>query len=178
MSEHDRQAELSDWSGALAARRQMPEPVAEDWSRRTLTLVVIAVALIWPVYNHVVEGWIARIELNQALREAERQIAQLQQETAVARGERAVQLRNEAAQAAARDLRTRVAAVRVVGAIDGPTPVVIVERLPAEGAAEAAEFICAQASGWLRRNIKGITLMVQRDRGSRPATDAGRVNCP
>ena len=77
----------------------------------------------------------------------------------------------------ARDLKARIAAVRVVGVIDGNPPIVVVENLPPEGAAEAAEYICAQAATWLRRNVAGTALRVTRDRGNRPGTEAGRIQC-
>ena len=169
---------MTDWSTAVDPRRPITARSTTDWSRRKLAWIFISVALIWPFYSHLVENWISRIEMQIAMHQAEAQIAQMQQKAASASAELSAQLRAEAAQTAARDLRYRIAAVRVVGAIDAPTPVVIVDHLPVEGAAEAAETICAQASGWLRRSVKGTTLLIQRDRGQRPAADAGRVVCP
>jgi hypothetical protein len=90
----------------------------------------------------------------------------------------AAHVRQANAVRAERERQARIAAVRVVGVIDGNPPVVVVANLPPEGAAEVAERICAQAAAWLRRGVGGKSLRVNRDRGDRPGTDAGRVLCP
>ena len=76
-----------------------------------------------------------------------------------------------------RDLQARIAAVRVTGAVDGSPPSVVVDRLPPEGAAEAAAVICRQASSLLRRPLSGETLRVMRDQDQRPISQAGQVHC-
>jgi hypothetical protein len=90
----------------------------------------------------------------------------------------AANARQAQSERAAFELQARLAAVRVVGVIDGNPPTVVVDKLPPEGAAEVAERICAQAAVWLRRSVSGMPLRVMRDRGERPGTDAGRVLCP
>ncbi|MBK8070369.1 MAG: hypothetical protein IPK27_22985 [Rhodanobacteraceae bacterium] len=159
---------LRDWHPA--PRISATEPVA-DWSRRRVAMIIVLVALIYPFYATGIERMLLRIELERIATEAREQMAQQQQALAE-------EARVLAARAAERDLRTRVAAVRVTGAVDGSPPSVVVDRIPPEGAAEAAAFICRQASALLRRPLSGKTLRVMRDLGARPVADAGEVVCP
>jgi type II secretory pathway pseudopilin PulG len=134
-------------------------------------MIGIVIALGFPFYQHAVQRELARRELQELERAAETAMREAGQAAAAS-------ARQAQTERSARDLRTRIAAVRVVGVIDGNPPSVVVENLPPEGAAEAAESICAQAARWLRRSVGGIPLRVTRDRGYQPATEAGRVLCP
>ncbi|HWS26278.1 MAG TPA: hypothetical protein VN259_06825 [Xanthomonadales bacterium] len=80
MSDQDPQPAMSDWATTVVPQRSViPRPRA-DWSRRELAWIFILVALIWHVYNHLVETWISRIELESAMQKAQVQIAQMQQD--------------------------------------------------------------------------------------------------
>ncbi len=168
---------MDDWVEAVSNAQVRAPAVNPDWSRRQLGLVVIVIALLAPFYGYFVWTQLAKAELRamerEAVQAAEVVSAQVRAE-GIAAAERA---RKSFESGAAQDLRRRVAAVRVVGAIEGDPAVVIVDRLPIEGAAEAAEVICAQSVHWLRRATGGSTLRVQRDNGKQPATDAGVVVC-
>ena len=161
---------MGDWAEALKDRGRPTRVLAEDWTRRRLALICIVIALLFPFYQHAVQRELVRLEL----REVERAAESAMRDAAQAAAERA---RQAQADRVARDLKARIAAVRVVGVIDGNPPIVVVENLPPEGAAEAAEYICAQAATWLRRNVAGTALRVTRDRGNRPGTEAGRIQC-
>ena len=145
--------------------------MVEDWTRRRLALIFILVALLFPFYQYAVQRELVRRELLEVERAAE--VAMRDAGQAAAASARQAQ-----SERAARERQARIAAVRVVGVIDGNPPIVVVEKLPPEGAAEADEYICAQAAVWLRRSVSGMPLRVTRDRGDRPGTDAGRVVCP
>jgi type II secretory pathway pseudopilin PulG len=162
---------MGDWADALEARRRPLPMRAEDWTRRRLALIGIAIAVLFPFYQHAVQRVLARWEL----REIERATEVAMQEAGQAA---AAQARQANAVRAERDRQARIATVRVVGVIEGNPPVVVVANLPPEGAAEVAERICAQAAAWLRRSVDGMSLRVNRDRGDRPGTAAGRVLCP
>jgi hypothetical protein len=168
---HEADPAMGAWADALEARGRPPRVIAEDWTRRRLALISIVVALLFPFYQYAVQRELARWEL----REVERAADAAMREAGQAAAANARQAQSERA---ARELQARIAAVRVVGVIDGNPPIVVVDQLPPEGAAEAAERICAQAAVWLRRSVKGLSLRVTRDRGDRPGTDAGRVLCP
>ena len=161
---------MGDWAEALKDRGRPTRVLAEDWTRRRLALIGIVIALLFPFYQHAVQRELVRLEL----REVERAAEAAMRDAAQAAAESA---RQAQADRVARDLKARIAAVRVVGVIDGNPPIVVVENLPPEGAAEAAEYICAQAATWLRRNVAGTALRVTRDRGNRPGTEAGRIQC-
>lgn len=162
---------MSDWSGALEGRRRPPPVPAQDWSRRRLAVIAIVIALLFPFYAHMVERELVRREMAEAQRAMEEGLRDAQQAAAASAREAAA--RREAA-----EWRAKVAAVRVVGVIEGSPPVVVVENLPREGAAEVAGTICAQAAVALGRKIDGVVLRVNKDRGNRPGTDAGQVVCP
>lgn len=161
--------------GAIA-----PETTS-DWSRKRLGAVLVATALAYPFYDYAVTRWLARLEMQagmEVLREslqtsAPRTAAEPRFATAE---EIAARQARESAQNDALRLQ-RTAGVRVSGAIDAPVPIAIVEGIPPEGAAEAAEHICRLAAIRLGRELRGTTLRVQRDRGPDPATDAGFVVC-
>lgn len=161
---------MGDWGEALKARGRPTRVLAEDWTRRRLALIGIGIALLFPFYQYAVQRELLRLELREAERAAEAAMRDAAQAAAAS-------ARQAQADRVARDLKARIAAVRVVGVIDGNPPIVVVENLPPEGAAEAAEYICAQAATWLRRNVTGTALRVTRDRGNRPGTEAGRVHC-
>jgi hypothetical protein len=161
---------MGDWAEALKGRGRPTLVLAEDWTRRRLALIGIVIALLFPFYQYAVQRELVRRELREVERAAEVAMRDAAQAAASS-------ARQAHADRAARDLRARIAAVRVVGAIDGNPPIVIVENLPPEGAAAAAEYICAQAASWLRRKVAGTALRVTRDRGNRPGTDAGRIQC-
>lgn len=161
---------MGDWAEALKARGRPTRVLAADWTRRRLALIGIVIALLFPFYQHAVQRELLRRELREVERAAEAAMRDVAQVAAAS-------ARQAHADRVARDLKARIAAVRVVGVIDGNPPIVVVENLPPEGAAEAAEYICAQAVTWLRRNVAGSALRVTRDRGNRPGTEAGRVHC-
>lgn len=162
---------MSEWAGALEGRRGPPLVIAEDWSRRRLAGVAIVIALLFPFYAHLVERELVRRELAEAAHAAEAALRDAQQ-AAAARARQASAARE------AMDRRATIAAVRVVGVIDRNPPIVVVENLPPEGAAEVAEAICAQAANGLGRRVDGMVLRVTRAGGNRPGTDAGQVICP
>lgn len=162
---------MSDWAGALEGRRRPREVAAEDWSRRRLAVIVIVIALLFPFYTHVVQRELVRRELAEAARAADAALREAQQAAAAS-------ARQAAALREAQDRRAMIAAVRVVGVIEGNPPVVVVENLPPEGAADVAGAICAQAAASLGRRVDGMKLRVSRDHGNRPGTDAGLVICP
>ena len=151
---------MGDWAEALKDRGRPTRVLAEDWTRRRLALIGIVIALLFPFYQHAVQRELVRRELREVERAAEAAMRDAAQAAAAS-------ARQAHADRVARDLKARIAAVRVVGAIDGNPPIVVVENLPPEGAAEAAEYICAQAATWLRRNVAGMALRVTRDRGNR-----------
>lgn len=170
---------MAEWSNAVAQQPSVKADTAVgDWSRRQLAVLAIVLALIWPFYSYYVQRWLVELEARAALSAAEEQLTRYRRDLAASAANNAAQMREARAEAAARDLRLRIAAVRVVGVIDGSPAVVIVDQLLDEGAATAASTLCAQASIWLRRSVKGETLTVRRDRGNQPVTDAGMVNCP
>ena len=169
---------MDGWVEAVSKVQPRAPVIESDWSRRRLGVLVIVVALLAPFYGYFVWNQLMKAELRAMEREAQQEVEALSVQmraAGVAAAERSRQLLDAAA---AQDFRRRVAAVRVVGAIEGNPAVVIVDHLPAEGAAEAADAICAQAAQWLRRATRGSTLRVQRDRGNQPAMDAGVVVCP
>ena len=161
---------MGDWAEALKDRGRPTRVLAEDWTRRRLALIGIVIALLFPFYQYAVQRELVRRELREVERAAEAAMRDAAQAAAAS-------ARQAHADRVARDLKARIAAVRVVGVIDGNPPIVVVENLPPEGAAEAAEYICAQAATWLRRNVAGTALRVTRDRGNRPGTEAGRIQC-
>ena len=161
---------MGDWAEALKDRGRPTRVLAEDWTRRRLALIGIVIALLFPFYQHAVQRELVRLELREVERAAESAMRDAAQTAAAS-------ARQAHANRVARDLNARIAAVRVVGAIEGNPPIVVVENLPPEGAAEAAEYICAQAATWLRRKVAGSALRVTRDRGNRPGTEAGRIQC-
>lgn len=162
---------MGDWAEALEARESPPPVLAKDWTRRRLALIGIALVLLFPFYQHAVQRELARRELQELERAAEDAMRDAGQAAAAS-------ARQASAERAARGLQARIAAVRVVGVIDGNPPIAVVENLPPEGAAEAADYICAQAAIGLRRSVGGISLRVTRDRGDQPGTEAGKVLCP
>ena len=169
---------MDDWVEAVSQVHVRATAIESDWSRRQLGVLVIVVALLAPFYGYFVWDQLLKAELRAVEREAQQEAAALSanvRANAFATGEG---IRRSLDAAAAQDLRRRVAAVRVVGAIEGNPAVVIVDHLPAEGAAEAADVICAQGAHWLRRATRGLTFRVQRVNGKQPATDAGVVVCP
>lgn len=165
---------LQDWRPATRVRS--PDSPA-DWSRRRLAGIIIVIALIYPFYSAGVERVLQRIELERAAREFERIAAEAQGQAAEQLRRNVEAARTHAALADERDLQARIAAVRVTGAVDGSPPSVVVDRLPPEGAAEAAAVICRQASSLLRRPLSGETLRVMRDQDQRPISQAGQVHC-
>lgn len=162
---------MGDWADALAARGPPPPIRDPDWTRRRLGVIAIVIVVLFPFYQHLVQRELMRRELREIERAAE---AAMRESTQAA----AASARQAHAERTERDWRARMASVRVVGVIDGNPPIVVVDKLPPEGAAEADKYICAQAAMWLRRSVSGMPLRVTRDRGDRPATDAGRVLCP
>jgi type II secretory pathway pseudopilin PulG len=169
--QQDPDPRMADWAEALEARGRPAQVRTEDWTRRRLALIGIVIALLFPFYQHAVQRELARRELQELERAAEAAMRDAGQAAAAS-------ARQAQAQRAARGLQARLAVVRVVGVIDGNPPIAVVENLPPEGAAEAADYICAQAGAWLRRSVGGIPLQVTRDGGDRPGTDAGRILCP
>jgi hypothetical protein len=162
---------MDDWADALEARGRPPQKVAEDWTRRRMALIGIVVAVLFPFYQHGVQRELARWELREIESAAEATMREAGRAAAVS-------ARQAREASAARDRQARLAAVRVVGVIDGSPPIVVVANLPPEGAAEVAERICTAATIWMRRSFDGMELRVTRDRGDQPGTDAGRVVCP
>ena len=168
---------MDEWIDAVSKSRVGVPASDPDWSRRRLGILMIAIALIAPFYGYFVWDQLWKAELRALERKAEMEgkaLSAQMRANEIAIGNRFREARDVAA---VRDLQRRVMAVRVVGAIDGNPAVVIVDHLPPEGAAEAADVICAQAGHWLRRATRGSTLRVQRDRGNQPALDAGVVVC-
>ena len=169
---------MDEWIEAVSKSRVGVPLIDPDWSRRRLGILMIAIALIAPFYGYFVWDQLWKAELRALDRKAQLEgeaLSAQMRANEIAIGNRFREARDVAA---ARDLQRRVMAVRVGGVIDGNPATVIVEQLPPEGAAAAAEVICAQAGHWLRRTTRGSTLRVQRDRGNQPALDAGVVVCP
>lgn len=162
---------MGDWADALEAHGPPPRVTVEDWTRRRLVLTGIVIALLFPFYQYYVQRELMRWELREIERAAEAAMREAGQAAAAS-------TRQAQADRAARELQARISSVRVVGVIDGNPPIVVVDRLPPEGAAEADGFICAQAAVWLRRRVDGLPLRVTRDRGYWPGSDAGQVLCP
>ncbi|MGE4073242.1 MAG: hypothetical protein AB7E72_18890 [Lysobacterales bacterium] len=166
----DADPSMKDWAGAIQGRTA-PLPLrAEDWSRRRLAVIVAVIALLFPFYAHMVERELVRREMAEVQLGVEAGLRDAQQAAAAS-------ARQAAAMREAQEWRAKVAAVRVVGVIEGKPPVVVVENLPPEGAAAVAGTICSQAAIGLRRKVDGV-LRVTRDRGDRPGQDAGQVVCP
>lgn len=176
-SERDNAADPGqEWAALPPSTRPSSAPPS-DWSRRRFAAVMITMALVFPFYEYAVGRWLAYRELKagmETLRETMTNPA-----PANPSGPRFASAEEIAARQQQREaLRLqRQAGVRVSGAIDAAMPIAVVDGIPPEGAAEAAERICAQAAARLGRSLRGVTLRVQLDRGPEPATDAGLVVC-
>lgn len=168
---------LQDWAERGPIRHLPPAP-PPDWSRRQLAVLMVVIALLFPFYSYFVQRELMELEMEAAARELETAAAaerqRLAQQQAQAAGQRAANQQR----AAAEDLQRRIAAVRVKGAMEGRPPTVLAVDIPPEGAAVADAVICRQAAAYLRRPLRGETLKVLRDRGGKPASEAGLVVCP
>lgn len=171
-----------DWGNVkFRARRErgMQTHSADDAQSRFVTglVVFLVVALAYPWYSYWVQSRLlvheveagfrqAGAEVDALMRQAEAELAQQQQASA-----RAEQARREIT------ARERIAAVRVMGASDGTAGPVAVVNFGQAGVAESTAQVCQQAERFLGRALDGKRLRLQRYRGTRPATDAGAVNC-
>lgn len=165
-----------EWA-ALPPRMPPPSAPLSDWSRRRFAAVMIAMALMFPFYEYAVGRWLAYHELNAGMEMLRETMTSPAPANASApRFATAEEIAARQQQLDALRLQ-RQAGVHVSGAIDAAVPIAIVAGIPSEGAAEAAERICAQAAARLGRSLRGVTLRVQRDRGPEPATDAGVAIC-
>lgn len=73
--------------------------------------------------------------------------------------------------------RQQVAGVRVMGVNDGRSGPVVVVNFGRATADQAAARICSQTERSLGRRLDGVTIRLQRYRGSQPALDAGQIRC-
>jgi hypothetical protein len=133
--------------------------------------VFLSVAIAYPWYSYRVNSYLLSREMEAAAREmariADETLKEAQREGA------------EAAERFKRDQqRKRIANVRIRGVSDGPKGPVVIVDLGTASPVESDQAICRQATAWLKANLSGTTLNVQRYRINQPALDAGVVVCP
>jgi hypothetical protein len=164
-----------DWGveGRTYANRHRAIGQASTSSIRFGAKVVIflSVALAYPWYAYKVDSYLLSRELEAAAREmariADENLKDAQREGA------------EAAERFKRDQqRRRIAKVRIRGVSDGPNGPVVIVDLGTASPVESDQAICRQATAWLKADLSGTTLNVQRYRINQPALDAGVVVCP
>lgn len=167
---------MDAWTQVPSAARPAFQP-PPDWTRRQLGALVIVIALLWPFYAHLVERILVRVEMALVQEQLAADLEAAAQQARASGAAAAARQQAERDAAAAMAKQARINSARVIGVMDGQVPVLIVERLPPEGAAESGVTLCAQASRWLRRDLRGVTVRVQRDQGSLPASEAGWLHC-
>lgn len=160
---------LKDWDNVRPRRPLVP--TRDDADRRFWLGVALAGfgALVFPWYAYWVGSFLLAQDMKAATLELKRQaeVASRQMDASIAAAH---------TQSEAYAQRNRIAQVRVMGASSGDPPILQVQ-LGSAGIEEARDTICRQAPYWLRHGVSGVTLRVQRARGSEPALDAGVVRC-
>lgn len=139
--------------------------------------VFIAVVLIYPWYSY-------RVQSHLLARDLDVPVAQLVDELEAASDEMFAELARRE-QVAARQIqarrqseaRPRTAGVRVMGVTDGRNGLVVVVNLGQANIGQAAAQICSQTERSVGRRLDGVTIRLQRYRGSQPALDAGQIRC-
>lgn len=170
-----------DWENIRPRRPLVPE--RDEAGRRFWLGVALAGigALIFPWYAYWVDSFLTERGLKAATEEMKRQSQAASQQLADSLAAAQAQSQADAARMRAQSdaylQSNRIAQVRVMGASSGEPPTVQVQ-LGTAGIEEARDTICRQAPYWLRHDSSGMTLRVQRSRGSQPALDAGVVHCP
>jgi len=172
---------LKDWDNVRPRRPLVPK--RDDADRRFWLGVTLAGigALIFPWYAYWVDSFLAERGLKAAMEDMQRQSQtesqQMADRLAAAQAQSQADAARMRAQSEVYAQNNRIALVRVLGASSGEPPIVQVQ-LGNAGIEEARDTICRQAPYWLRHGVSGMTLRVQRARGSEPALDAGVVRCP
>ena len=132
--------------------------------------IFLTVALVYPWYSYRVNAFL----LTRDLEAAGREFARVSDE-----GLREAQ--KQAAQSADASRREqqhrRIANVRIKGVSDGPNGQVVIVDMGNASLDESEQTICRQASTWLKLDVRGRTLSVQRYRMNQPALDLGVVSC-
>lgn len=136
--------------------------------------IFLLVAALYPWYSYKVVTFLLAKDATEAL-------SQFGRETKAAGDALSEQLaldQQELTQASAERRAAReLAAVKVMGVSEsGNRPLVLV-NLGSASLHDVDAEVCRQASRWLRRNLSGVVIRVQRTRGNSPAVDAGEIVC-
>ncbi|MGB0133343.1 hypothetical protein [Dokdonella sp.] len=163
-----------DWNHARhrhSTRRQANGFADSSSSRFAVAIsVFLAVAFVYPWYLYWVDSVVATWRLSAFSEEMENIAAEVQAETR----ERTA----KATEANRREQRhARIAKVRVKGVSDGSNGPVAIVDLGSASLTESSATICRQTSAWLRKNMTGVSLKIQRYRLNQPALDAGTIDC-
>ena len=133
--------------------------------------IFLAVALAYPWYSY----WVSSYLLTRELEAAGREFAKVS-------GESLREMRKQAMQSAEaskrEQQRRRISNVKIKGVSDGPGGHVVIVEMGSASLVESDETICNQASTWLKLDLSGSTLRIQRYRLNQPALDFGAVTCP
>lgn len=139
--------------------------------------VFVVVALIYPWYSYRLQAYLLARDLEVGLQQinAEMDAVTDQMKANTARRQQAsaqqVQARRE------EQARQRVAGVRVMGVNDGRSGPVVIVDLGQASVGQATARICSQTERSLGRSLDGVSIRLQRYRGSQPALDAGQIRC-
>ena len=139
--------------------------------------ILLVVALVYPWYS----SWVDYYLLTRGLEEATEQLkieSDRQGAAVSAQLERSRQAAQASqAQYAEQSQQDRVAGVRVMGVSTGGGMPLVLVNLGSSNLHEADAEICRQAAAWLRRDLSGVVLRIQRHQGARPAIDTGQLAC-
>jgi hypothetical protein len=161
-----------NWQDLSFRRRSRTTEGSGNDPRFVIGLVVfVSVALLFPWYAYEVVMYALERDATKALNdfgiETQKQVDAANKE-AERRHSAALEFQQ----------RQRVAGVRVMGVSSGGDLPTVLVSLGNSNTYEAERSICQQAGAWLKRNVSGMTLRLQRHRGNQPAADAGEITCP
>lgn len=167
-------AREEDWSAARrrsATRRSTTENNRRSSSQFWIAVAIFfTVALAYPWYSYRVNAFLLTRDLEAAGREfariSDENLREVQKQAA------------QSSEASKREQqRRRIASVKIMGVSDGPNGQVVIVDMGSASLDEAQLTICRQASTWLKSDVIGTMLTVQRYRMNQPVLDLGVVRC-